>query len=205
MTRNVATVTELVGAGDDSATALSSPGGVPLSYRDLRAVIVETVAALNGHGIGRNDRVAIVLDNGPHMASAFLAVTAGATAAPLNPGYRAEEFEFYLTDLRAGLLIIEAGKEAGKASPAAEVAVKLGIPVARLITAPEGSARGAGAFTLAFPPTCHWPPPISRGPPNRMISRSSSTRRGRRRGPRSCRCRSATSVRRHGTCATHWH
>jgi acyl-CoA synthetase (AMP-forming)/AMP-acid ligase II len=102
------------------------------------------MTALNAHGVGRGDRVAIVLDNGPHMASAFLGVAAGATAAPLNPAYRAEEFEFYLTDLRASLLIIEADK----VSPAVDVANKLGIPIARLSSL---SQRGAGAFTLAFP------------------------------------------------------
>jgi acyl-CoA synthetase (AMP-forming)/AMP-acid ligase II len=102
------------------------------------------MTALNEHGVGRGDRVAIVLDNGPHMASAFLGVAAGATAAPLNPAYRAEEFEFYLTDLRASLLIIEADKT----SPVVEVADKLGIPIARLSLLPQ---RGAGAFSLAFP------------------------------------------------------
>jgi acyl-CoA synthetase (AMP-forming)/AMP-acid ligase II len=144
MTTSVATVTRLLEAGDDEATALTMPGGTPLSYRALRAVVGETITALNAHGIGRNDRVAIVLDNGPHMASAFLAVAAGATAAPLNPGYRADEFEFYLTDLRAGLLIVEAGKT----SPAIDVANKLHVPIARLVPTP---ARGAGAFTLELP------------------------------------------------------
>jgi oxalate---CoA ligase len=145
MTTSVATVMELLRAGDDHATALFAPGGVPLSYAQLRAVVSETVTALNAHGIGRGDRVAIVLDNGPQMASAFLAVAGGATAAPLNPGYRAEEFEFYLTDLHAGLLIVEAGK----VSAAVDVATKLQIPIARLVASPE---RGAGAFTLAYPP-----------------------------------------------------
>jgi len=142
---NAATVLELLRAGNDEATALSAPGGVALPYRELRALVGETLAALNAHGIGRDDRVAIVLDNGPHMATAFLGVAAGATAAPLNAGYRAEEFEFYLTDLRAVLLIVEADK----ASPAIEIATKLGIPIARLTTVPQ---RGAGSFTLAFPP-----------------------------------------------------
>ncbi|HET9626791.1 MAG TPA: acyl--CoA ligase [Kofleriaceae bacterium] len=137
-------MTRLLEAGDDDATALTAPGGKPLTYRELRAVVKETIAALNAHGIGRHDRVAIVLDNGPHMASSFLAVAAGATSAPLNPGYRAEEFEFYMTDLRAGLLIVEAGKT----SPAIDVATKLGIPIARLVANPE---RGAGAFSLEIP------------------------------------------------------
>ena len=78
------------------------------------------------------------------MATAFLCIAAGATAAPLNPSYRADEFEFYLTDLRAKLLVIAAGKE----TPAEAVAVKLGVPIARLVAQPE---QGAGSSTLEFP------------------------------------------------------
>ncbi len=87
--------------------------------------------------MGRNDRVAIVLDNGPEMAAAFLCVAAGSTAAPLNPVYRAEEFEFYLSDLKAKILVIEQGKS----SPAVEVADKLGIPVVRLVATPRAGCR----------------------------------------------------------------
>jgi acyl-CoA synthetase (AMP-forming)/AMP-acid ligase II len=84
-----------------------------------------------------------VLDNGPEMAVAFLSVASLATAAPLNPGYRAEEFEFYLSDLGARMLIV--GHE--KDSPAIGVAAKLKIPVARLVPHPQ---RGAGIFQLEF-------------------------------------------------------
>ena len=62
-------------------------------------------------GIGRNDRVAIVLPNGPDMATAFVAIACGATTAPLNPAYRAEEFDFYLSDLNAKALVILDGME----------------------------------------------------------------------------------------------
>ncbi len=65
------------------------------------------------------------------MAAAFLSIGSAATAAPLNPGYRADEFEFYLTDLRAKLLVVAEGKD----SPAVEVATKLGVPIARLVAA----------------------------------------------------------------------
>jgi acyl-CoA synthetase (AMP-forming)/AMP-acid ligase II len=139
----VDTIADLLKAGADDATALSTPGGTPLPYRALRALVKDTVSALNGHGIGVNDRVAIVLDNGPEMAAAFLTVASGATAAPLNPGYRADEFEFYLTDLRAKLLIVGKDKE----SPCIAVAEKLGIPIARLVPEPR---KGAGTFTLEF-------------------------------------------------------
>ena len=77
------------------------------------------------------------------MAAAFLGIGSAATAAPLNPTYRAEEFEFYLTDLRAKLLIVAEGKD----SPAVGVAEKLGVPIARLVPQPE---KGAGTFALEF-------------------------------------------------------
>src|SRR6185437_6119376 len=80
------------------------------------------------HGIGRNDRVAIVLPNGPDMAAAFVAIACGATTAPLNPAYRTEEFDFYLSDLNAKALVIQAGME----SPAIDVAKARGIPIVRL-------------------------------------------------------------------------
>ena len=138
------TVLELLEAGAPGATALSTPGGAPLTYEALRQLARDTLSTLNARGIGRNDRVAIVLDNGPEMAAAFVSVAAGATAAPLNPGYRADEFEFYLRDLNAKLLIIERDK----ASPAIDVANKLGIPIARVAATRE---HGAGGFTLNFP------------------------------------------------------
>src|SRR6266850_3994978 len=144
MSNSPATVLELLEAGAPGATALSTPGGAPLTYQALRQLARDTLSALNAKGIGRNDRVAIVLDNGPEMAAAFVSAAAGATAAPLNPGYRADEFEFYLRDLNAKLLIIERDKP----SPAIDVASKLGIPIARVAATRE---HGAGTFTLLFP------------------------------------------------------
>ena len=138
------TIHELLKAGRDTAPALSAPERPSLDYAGLRRHVAATVERLNALGIGRNDRVAIVLANGPEMASAFLAVGAGATTAPLNPAYRAEEFEFYLSDLNAKALVIEDGAE----SPALAVARKLNVPVIRLKADPKGPA---GLFTLEGP------------------------------------------------------
>jgi acyl-CoA synthetase (AMP-forming)/AMP-acid ligase II len=146
MSTTATTIDELLAAGADGAAALSAPGGVALTYAGLRRLAADTRAALNAHGIGRNDRVAIVLDNGPEMAAGFVAIASGATSAPLNPGYRADEFEFYLTDLNARALVVEAGK----ASPAIDVAHNLNVPVVRLHPTPQA---GAGSFTLEFPAT----------------------------------------------------
>jgi len=138
------TIIDLLKTGADDATALSTPGGTPLAYKALRTLVSQIGDALTGRGIAANDRVALVLDNGPEMAAAFLCVTGCATAAPLNPNYRADEFEFYLTDLRAKLLIVAKDKD----SPCVAVADKLDIPIARLVPHPE---KGAGTFTLEFP------------------------------------------------------
>jgi acyl-CoA synthetase (AMP-forming)/AMP-acid ligase II len=135
------TISHLIATGAADATALSAPGAPALSYGALRALVDETVAAYNAMGIGRNDRIAIVLDNGPEMATAFIAVAAGATSAPLNPGYRADEFEFYLSDLNARGLIVQAGSS----SPAIEVARRLGV---RIIELEPRRELGAGSFAL---------------------------------------------------------
>jgi len=132
---------ELLLRGDDSAGAIGSTDDVPpLAYRELRAQMERTVARLNSFGLGRGDRIAIVLRNGPEMAASFVCIAAGAATAPLNPGYRAEELEFSLADLEAKALVVEPGP-----SLARDVAGKLGIPILELHAQREA---GAGTFTL---------------------------------------------------------
>jgi acyl-CoA synthetase (AMP-forming)/AMP-acid ligase II len=138
------TVAELLATGADDAPAIGAEGRADLSHAGLRAFASEVVATLNGFGIGRNDRVAIVLPNGPEMATAFLTVACGATTAPLNPAYRMDEFDFYLDDLNAKALIV-ADDYDGDAIAAAE---KRGVAVLRL--APRSGAA-AGLFDLAGP------------------------------------------------------
>ena len=132
-------------AGADAAPALIAPGRPALSHGGLRRLIADTVDRLNELGIGRNDRVAIVLPNGPEMAAVFLAVAAGATTAPLNPGYREDELNFYLTDIGAKAILV--GRD--ETGPAVKVAEKLGIAVLRLDIA-EGAE--SGAFTIDAKP-----------------------------------------------------
>ena len=101
----------------------------------------EVQHSLNAVGIGRNDRVGLVLPNSAEMAASFVTVAACCTSAPLNPSYRADEFEFYLHDLNAKALVVEAGSS----SASIEVARKLGVSILVLHPTP---AKGAGSFTL---------------------------------------------------------
>jgi acyl-CoA synthetase (AMP-forming)/AMP-acid ligase II len=135
------TIGHLIAAGQDAAPAIGAPERTALTHQGLRQLVQRTVQDLNRMGIGRNDRVAMVLPNGPEMATAFIAIACGATTAPLNPAYRAEEFDFYLSDLNAKALVILKGME----SPALAVAQARSIPIITLVPVANG---GAGDFTL---------------------------------------------------------
>ncbi len=135
------TIHELLQAGKDSSAAISGIDRPDLCYADLRELVSTTAASLNGLGIGRNDRVAIVLPNGPEMAAAFVAIAACATTAPLNPAYTKEEFEFYLTDLNSKALLVEKGSD----SPAVEAARTHNIPLLEL---ESETSLPAGCFSI---------------------------------------------------------
>ena len=139
-----ATIIDLLSTGADDAIALAAPERHPTTFARLREHVTTTVASLNWLGIARNDRVAIVLQNGPEMASAFLSIASGATTAPLNPAYRQEEFAFYLTDLKAKALVLAASDD----SPARAAANELGIRVLDISITAEDPA-GVFRFTNA--------------------------------------------------------
>ena len=134
-------IIERIATGAGDAPAIAAPERSSLSHGELRHLMVDAAGQLNARGVGRGDRVAIVLPNGPEMATAFLAVAATATTAPLNPGYRADELDFYLTDIGAKAIVV-AEDEAG---PAVAVAERLGIGVVRLIALRNAAA---GMFRL---------------------------------------------------------
>ena len=134
------TLKDLLDSGADDAPALCAPGRRPLSFGELRRLVDATRERLNGLGIGRNDRVAIVLDNGPEMAACFVACACAVASAPLNPAYRGEEFEFYLSDLKAAALIVWQGST----SPAVAAADKLGVRLIDLVPDAAGGAGRAG-------------------------------------------------------------
>ena len=121
--------------------AIAAPGRTPLCFGELKRHITDVALALKAMGVGRNGRVAVVLPNGPEMAVAFLAVASCSVCAPLNPAYTASEFEFYLNDLQARWLIVEAGCD----TPAKTVARRLGI---RVIELRPNANSAAGLFTF---------------------------------------------------------
>ena len=136
------TLADMIAQQAPDAIAMSAPSGTPLSYGSLHRLIDQTVQSLNAFGIGRGDRVGIVLPNGPEMACAFVAVASACTAAPLNMAYRLDEFVFYLEDLKARAVIVAKGSD----SAAVQAARQLGVAVLELQALPD---HGAGVFSLA--------------------------------------------------------
>nr|MCU0814645.1 AMP-binding protein [Burkholderiaceae bacterium] len=130
------TLTALLARGSDTAPAISAPARRAMTHGDLRRLIAGTTARLNALGLGRGDRVAIVVPNSPEMATCFVACACAVTSAPLNPAYRADEFDFYLSDLGAKALIVERGST----SPAIEVATRHGVRILELVAAADDPA-----------------------------------------------------------------
>ncbi len=118
--------------------AIAAPGRSTLTYGALIDRINKLIRLLREKGLDKQDRIAIVLPNGPEMAVAFLGLTAFATSAPLNPTYTEEEFGYYLTDLKVSTLMVQSGVS----TPATTAAKARGISVMELspvMDAPAGT------------------------------------------------------------------
>ncbi|KAL6844326.1 hypothetical protein ACP4OV_025999 [Aristida adscensionis] len=108
-----------------SRRAVAVPGRLDLSHAALDALVDAAAARLAaGAGLRPGDVVALAFPNTVELVVMFLAVIrARGVAAPLNPAYTQEEFEFYLSDSEARLLVTNAeGNPAAQAS-----AAKLGL------------------------------------------------------------------------------
>jgi acyl-CoA synthetase (AMP-forming)/AMP-acid ligase II len=106
------------GAAVDPAIVV--PGGVPLTYGDLREQVGATAEYLAQLGVGPGERVALVLPNSAEAIVLFLAAATVGTAAPLNAAYKEDEFRFYLQDTAARALVVPPGQAeaARRAMPA---------------------------------------------------------------------------------------
>ncbi len=109
MTSGPETLLELLRVAPDDRTAVILPEmGIRLSYAELRDQVMTMADDLAALGVRRGDRVASVLPNGLPAIVTFLAASFAGTAAPLNPGYRRDEFNFYLEDTSARMVLCPA-------------------------------------------------------------------------------------------------
>jgi acyl-CoA synthetase (AMP-forming)/AMP-acid ligase II len=137
----ITTILELVQAQPADRPAIGGIGRAPISYGELAGLIIRTVRDLRQVGIANGDRICVVLRNGPELATAFLSIAAGASIAPLNPAFREDEFETYLSDLAVKAIVVEQGDR----SAAAVVATRRNIPVLEIAIDPR---QPAGYFQL---------------------------------------------------------
>ncbi|KAL6714956.1 hypothetical protein ACLMJK_007216 [Lecanora helva] len=94
----------------ENATAIIVPGHphpLTVSYQQLRSDVSALQKRLAALGIEPQAAVSIALPNSYEFIVAFLAASwQRAIAAPLNPAYKQEEFEFYIDDLSSALTLI---------------------------------------------------------------------------------------------------
>lgn len=112
-----------------------------MTYGALWMQANDVVRELRGIGVGRTDRVAVVLPNGPEAAAAMITVAAGAVCVPLNSGFAYDEYQRYFGELHLAALLTRADLD----SASRRVAHALGIPIIDVSTRPNA---GAGAFCI---------------------------------------------------------
>ncbi len=153
---NVSTLLELLQVAPDRDTAAILPdSGIRVTYGSLREQVLAMADALAAAGIACGHRVAIVLPNGLPSIVSFLAASIAGTAAPLNSGYRQEEFSFYLEDTAARVLLCPPdGAEEARKAAAGKVpvhAVQMDeTGFVRLVDAPR-NGHGASGSSVAPP------------------------------------------------------
>ena len=95
-------------AGSSTAIVIPrKPDALFFSIDDLNAHVIQFQHKLARLGIAPNSAVSIALPNSYEFIVAFLATTRQrAIAAPLNPAYKQDEFEFYIDDLHSAVVLV---------------------------------------------------------------------------------------------------
>ena len=76
-----------------------------ISYKQLRTDAFTLAAFLQGMGIKKGDRVAMIVNNSPEFIASYFAITLlGAIAVPINTFLKYEEFEYIINDCGAKFL-----------------------------------------------------------------------------------------------------
>ena len=121
------------GASASTAVIVPATASSPardISYLDLVSEVSRYQAKLAALGIGRGDPVSIATVNSYEFIVAFLAAAwQRGIAAPLNPAYKQDEFEFYIEDVQSAIVLVPHGAYAADA-PAVRAARKFNAAIA---------------------------------------------------------------------------
>ena len=135
------TIPEIVNFYNDDKVYITSENQPVFTFADLKKQLDWTKYFFRKNHIQKTDTIAIVCENGPVMATSFLATGSSCCAAPLNPSYTSSEFDFYLEDLNPKALIVKEDSN----SPVIEVAKKREIKIFNLL---ENNNDPSGKFRL---------------------------------------------------------
>lgn len=98
---------------DGQSSAIIIPSKIEaltVSYQQLNSEVTSFQRKLASLGIGHKAAVSIALPNSYEFVIAFLATSwQRAIAAPLNPAYKQDEFEFYIEDLSSAVALVPRG------------------------------------------------------------------------------------------------
>ncbi len=119
--------------GTVSSTAVivpSKPNPLTVTYGDLVSECVSFQRKLAALGIAHGSPVSIALVNSYEFVVSFLATSwQRAIAAPLNPAYKQDEFEFYIEDVKSAIVLVPRGAWDANA-PSVKAAKKFNAAVA---------------------------------------------------------------------------
>jgi acyl-CoA synthetase (AMP-forming)/AMP-acid ligase II len=113
--------------GAASAVAVivpSRPHALTVTYKDLVSQVAAFQQKLAAIGIAQGSPVSIATVNSYEFIVSFLAASwQRGIAAPLNPAYKQDEFEFYIDDVKSAIILVPRGAyQSG--SPAVKAALK---------------------------------------------------------------------------------
>ncbi len=96
-------------AGRESKAAILC-GDRVVTYRDLYEHVNRFGNALRERDVRLEERVVLMLPDSPEFAFAFFgAMKAGSVAVPLNTNLKPDDYEYFLNDSRARVLVIDSG------------------------------------------------------------------------------------------------
>jgi acyl-CoA synthetase (AMP-forming)/AMP-acid ligase II len=145
------TLLDLIQVAPSGQTAVILPeSGVRVTYGSLCDQVLALADAVVAAGIQPGDRVATVMPSGLPAIVSFLAASIAGTAAPLNPGYRYDEFCFYIEDTNARVMLCppDGAPEARRAAEGKIPVFTLEMDangVVRMLDAPAATGRSTRA------------------------------------------------------------
>ena len=141
--------TAIKGAGSSTAIIIpSQPKALSVTYNGLLAEISTFQVKLAALGVKTGAPVSIALVNSYEFIVSFMATAwQRGVAAPLNPAYKQDEFEFYIDDVKSALVLVPRGAVAA-GSPAVKAARKYNAAIAECYW---DSAKGEVALDVKDP------------------------------------------------------